>query len=99
MGKQAQLPKAALAPLLTLLFWDTGHPTNRYDKIQLFILMIWGFIMSRKNRFKEIKIKPKTYRVSGRGNKSVFTDICGIVATFVIILFVMWLRKNGYMIF
>ena len=55
--------------------------------------------MSRKNRFKEIQIKPKTYRVSGRGNKSVLTDICGIVATFVIILFVMWLRKNGYMIF
>ena len=55
--------------------------------------------MSRKNRFKEIKIKPKTYRVSGRGNKSVLTDICGIVATFVIILFVMWLHKYGYMIF
>lgn len=37
--------------------------------------------MSRKNRFKEIKIKPKTYRISGKGNKSIFTDICGIVAT------------------
>ena len=54
--------------------------------------------MRRKNRFKEIKIKPKTYRISGKG-KSILTDICGIVATFVIILFVMWLRKNGYMIF
>lgn len=55
--------------------------------------------MSKKNRFKEIKIKPKTYRISGKGNKSIFTDIFGIIATFVIILFVMWLHKNGYMIF
>lgn len=55
--------------------------------------------MRRKNRYKEIKIKPKTYRISGKGNKSIFTDICGIIATFIIILFVMWLRKNGYMIF
>lgn len=55
--------------------------------------------MRRKNRYKEIKIKPKTYRISGKGNKSIFTDICGIVATFIIILFVIWLRKNGYMIF
>ena len=37
--------------------------------------------MRRKNRFKEIKIKPKTYRISGKGNKSILSDICGIVAT------------------
>lgn len=55
--------------------------------------------MRGKNRYQEIKIKPKTYRISGKGHKSILTDICGIIATFVIILFVMWLRKNGYMIF
>ncbi len=55
--------------------------------------------MSRKNRFKEIKIKPKTYRVSGKRPKSIITDIFGIIATLVLVLFIYWLRENGYMVY
>lgn len=52
----------------------------------------------KKTRYKEIKIKPREYRVSGKRKNNVLLDLVGTIAVLVIILFVNWLYQNGYLI-
>lgn len=52
----------------------------------------------KKSRYREIKIKPKEYRVSGRHKNNIVYDLIGTIAVLVITLFVNWLYQNGYLI-